>query len=172
MSAHETPQLKILDPALGHTYPDPRPETVGSAAIDLRAMNVGGEPLAGNALMLPAGETVKIGTGIAIYIGRTDRAGLIIPRSGIGNKHGLVLGNGTGLVDSDYQGEVMVSLHNRNRDASKEIHRGDRIAQLFLIPVIPPVFELVSEFAEATARGAGGFGSTDWPWPTDADVGA
>ncbi|MDN3647955.1 dUTP diphosphatase [Reinekea marina] len=146
-----TLQLKILDPKIGDTIELPSYGTEGSAGMDLRACL--DEPLT----VLP-GETHLIKTGIAIYIEDPSLAATIIPRSGLGHKHGIVLGNLVGLIDSDYQGELMVSCWNRGQDAFT-IEPGDRIAQMVLVPVIQAHFAIVDEFVE-TDRGAGGFGST------------
>ena len=144
-------QLKLLDSRLGRDYPIPAYATEGSAGLDLRAML--DEPLT-----LAPGDTTLIKTGMAIYIGDASLAAVILPRSGLGHKHGIVLGNLVGLIDSDYQGELMVSCWNRGQTAF-EINPGERIAQLVLVPVVRADFELVSDFA-ASERGAGGFGHT------------
>ena len=142
-------QLKILDDRLGDAFPLPDYATEGSAGMDLRAM------LAEPAVLAP-GETLLIPTGIAIHIGDPGLAAVILPRSGLGHKHGIVLGNLVGLIDSDYQGQLFVSCWNRGREAFR-IAVGERIAQLVLVPVVRAVFERVDEF-DASARGAGGFG--------------
>ena len=144
-------QLKLLDPRLGRDYPIPSYATEGSAGLDLRAML--DEPLT-----LEPGATTLIKTGMAIYIGDAGLAAVILPRSGLGHKHGIVLGNLVGLIDSDYQGELMVSCWNRGQ-AAFEINPGERIAQLVLVPVVRADFELVSDFV-ASERGVGGFGHT------------
>ena len=144
-------QLKLLDSRLGRDYPIPAYATDGSAGLDLRAML--DEPLT-----LEPGATTLIKTGMAIYIGDPGLAAVILPRSGLGHKHGIVLGNLVGLIDSDYQGELMVSCWNRGQSAF-EIAPGERIAQLVLVPVVRADFELVSDFV-ASERGAGGFGHT------------
>lgn len=144
-------QLKLLDARLGRDYPIPSYATEGSAGLDLRAML--DEPLT-----LAPGETTLIKTGMAIYIGDPGLAAVILPRSGLGHKHGIVLGNLVGLIDSDYQGELMVSCWNRGQ-TSFEIAPGERIAQLVLVPVVRADFELVSDFV-ASERGSGGFGHT------------
>ncbi|MGH8516192.1 MAG: dUTP diphosphatase, partial [Panacagrimonas sp.] len=133
------------------TWPLPAHATDGSAGVDLRACLDG-------PLVLKPGETTLIKTGIAIHIGDTGLAAMIYPRSGLGHKHGIVLGNLTGLIDSDYQGELMVSCWNRGQTAFT-INPGERIAQLVIVPVVRAEFELVSEF-ESSQRGAGGFGHT------------
>ncbi|MCY0965763.1 dUTP diphosphatase [Parathalassolituus penaei] len=142
-------QLKILDPRLGDSIPLPEYATPGSAGLDLRACI--NEPM-----VIQPGETVLIPTGMAIYIEDPSLAAVILPRSGLGHKHGIVLGNLVGLIDSDYQGQLMVSCWNRGQDAFT-LNIGERLAQLVLVPVIQAQFEMVEEFT-ATERGAGGFG--------------
>lgn len=142
-------QAKILDPRIGSEFPLPQYATPGSAGLDLRAM------LAQDLLLEP-GQTVLIPTGLSIYIADPGLAALILPRSGLGHKHGIVLGNLVGLIDSDYQGELLVSCWNRGTSAFN-ISVGERIAQLILVPVVQAHFELVSEF-DQSQRGAGGFG--------------
>lgn len=144
-------QLKILDPRVGTDIPLPSYGTDGSAGMDLRA-------LLDAPLTLQPGQTELIKTGIAIYIEDPSLAATILPRSGLGHKHGIVLGNLVGLIDSDYQGELMVSCWNRG-NTSFTIESGDRIAQLVLLPVIQASFDIVDSFAH-TERGGGGFGST------------
>jgi len=142
-------QAKILDPRLGQDFPLPEYATPGSAGLDLRAM------LQSDTVLKP-GQTLLIPTGIAIHIGDPGLAALILPRSGLGHKHGIVLGNLVGLIDSDYQGELMVSCWNRGQSAFA-IAIGERIAQLMLVPVVQARFELVDSF-DSSDRGAGGFG--------------
>jgi dUTP pyrophosphatase len=142
-------QAKILDPRLGRDFPLPGYATPGSAGLDLRAM------LAED-LTLQPGQTVLIPTGLAIHIADPGLAALILPRSGLGHKHGIVLGNLVGLIDSDYQGELMVSCWNRGNDAFT-VKIGERLAQLVLVPVVQAHFELVEEFDDSL-RGTGGFG--------------
>ena len=142
-------QAKILDPRIGDQFPLPQYATPGSAGLDLRAMLQ-------QDLLLEPGQTVLIPTGLSIYIADPGLAALILPRSGLGHKHGIVLGNLVGLIDSDYQGELMVSCWNRGNSAFN-IAVGERIAQLVLVPVVQAHFELVSEFDESQ-RGSGGFG--------------
>jgi dUTP pyrophosphatase len=142
-------QAKILDPRIGSEFPLPQYATPGSAGLDLRAM------LAQDLLLEP-GQTVLIPTGLSIYIADPGLAALILPRSGLGHKHGIVLGNLVGLIDSDYQGELLVSCWNRGSSAFS-IGVGERIAQLILVPVVQAHFELVSEF-DQSQRGVGGFG--------------
>ena len=144
-------ELRILDPRLGESIPLPTYATDGSAAMDLRAA-----PDA--ALTLQPGESALVPTGLAIHIGDPGWCALILPRSGLGHKHGLVLGNLTGLIDADYQGPLMISCWNRG-NAAYTIQPGDRIAQLLVMPVARVAWRLVDEFAQS-ARGAGGFGST------------
>lgn len=144
-------QLKILDPRLGSDYPLPEYATPGSAGMDLRA-------LLDAPLELKPGQTELIPTGIAIHMQDRDLAAVILPRSGLGHKNGIVLGNLVGLIDSDYQGQLMVSCWNRGQ-ANFTIQPGERIAQLVFVPVIQAQFERVEEFSESE-RGTGGFGSS------------
>ena len=144
-------ELKVLDPRIGDEFPLPAHATVGSAGCDLRAC-------LDEALVLEPGDTELIPTGLAIHVADPNLAAVILPRSGLGHKHGIVLGNLVGLIDSDYQGEVFVSCWNRGRQ-SFQVEPGDRIAQLVLIPVVQVEFQVVEEFA-ASQRGAGGFGHT------------
>jgi len=141
--------LKILDPRVGKQFPLPQYATPGSAGLDLRAC-------IDETLTIHPGETHLIPTGLAIHIGDTNIAATILPRSGLGHKHGIVLGNLIGLIDSDYQGELMVSVWNRGNEIFS-IEPGDRIAQLVFVPVIQAQFNLVSEFMQSE-RGEGGFG--------------
>jgi len=144
-------QLKILDSRIGDDIPLPTYTTDGSAGMDLRAA------LEESTEIRP-GETLLIPTGIAIYVEDPNMAAVILPRSGLGHKHGIVLGNLVGLIDSDYQGQLFVSCWNRG-DESFTIEVGDRIAQLVIVPVIQAAFDIVEDF-ETTSRGAGGFGSS------------
>lgn len=141
--------VKILDQRLGSEFPLPTYATSGSAGLDLRA-------LIEQPLTVEAGQTVLIPTGLSIYIADPNLAAVILPRSGLGHKNGIVLGNLVGLIDSDYQGPLMVSLWNRS-DKAFTVEVGDRIAQLVFLPVVQAEFNLVSEFNE-TDRGEGGFG--------------
>jgi dUTP pyrophosphatase len=145
-------QVKILDPKIGTQIPLPRYETMGSAGMDLRAC------LETNLTIAP-GEAQLIPSGIAIHIADPNYAAIILPRSGLGHKHGIVLGNLVGLIDSDYQGEIKISCWNRGSQPFV-IEVGVRIAQLILIPVLQVKLQLVSDFQEETLRGAAGFGHT------------
>lgn len=147
----KTIQIKALDPRLGGEIPLPEYATDGSAGMDLRAC-------LDEKLSLAPGETTLIPTGFAMHMGDSGLAAVILPRSGLGHKHGIVLGNLVGLIDSDYQGQVYVSCWNRSQDAF-EISPGDRIAQLVFVPVIQANWEVVDSF-DASERGAGGFGHT------------
>ncbi|OTG86951.1 deoxyuridine 5'-triphosphate nucleotidohydrolase [Acinetobacter sp. ANC 4558] len=144
-------QVKVLDQRLGAEWPLPTYATTGSAGLDLRAC-------VDETTVIQPGQTVLVKTGLAIYIQDHNFAGLILPRSGLGHKHGIVLGNLVGLIDSDYQGELMVSVWNRSETAFS-LEPGERLAQYVLVPVIQAEFEQVKEFV-ATERGAGGFGHT------------
>jgi dUTP pyrophosphatase len=145
-------ELKVLDARLGtDEFPLPDYATSGSAGMDLRAMIE--QPLT-----LDAGQTALVPSGLAIHIGDPQLCAVVLPRSGLGHKHGLVLGNLTGLIDADYQGPLMISLWNRS-SAAFTIRPGDRVAQLVFVPVVRAHFERVDEFA-ASVRGGGGFGHT------------
>ncbi|WP_374573383.1 dUTP diphosphatase [Acinetobacter sp.] len=144
-------QVKVLDARLGAEWPMPAYATSGSAGLDLRAC-------VEQTTVIEPGQTVLVKTGLAIYIEDASFAGMILPRSGLGHKHGIVLGNLVGLIDSDYQGELMVSVWNRSQTAFS-LEPGERLAQYVLVPVVQAEFDLVDEFA-ATERGAGGFGHT------------
>ncbi|MDY4280728.1 dUTP diphosphatase [[Pasteurella] aerogenes] len=141
--------LKILDKRIGTEFPLPTYATTGSAGLDLRA-------LIDASLTVEAGQTVLIPTGISVYIADPNLAAVILPRSGLGHKNGIVLGNLVGLIDSDYQGPLMVSLWNRS-DKPFTVEIGDRIAQLVFVPVVQAQFNIVEEFTQ-TDRGEGGFG--------------
>jgi dUTP pyrophosphatase len=147
----KTVDVKVLDARLGTEFPLPTYATEGSAGLDLRAC-------LDAPLILAPGETHLIRTGLAIHIADPALAGLVLPRSGLGHKHGIVLGNLVGLIDSDYQGELMVSCWNRGNETFT-IQPGERIAQYVLVPVVQAEFRVVNEF-DASARGAGGFGSS------------
>ncbi len=144
-------QLRILDPRLGRDFPLPDYATSGSAGLDLRAMLKA-------PLELAPGASELLPTGMAIHIGEPGVAALILPRSGLGHRHGIVLGNLVGLIDSDYQGELLVSCWNRGQETF-HIEVGERIAQLVLVPVLRARFELVDTFS-SSERGTGGFGHT------------
>jgi len=144
-------QVRILDPRVGREIELPKRATTGSAGFDLCACLDG-------PLVLEPGQTHLVPTGIAIHLEDPGLAAVLLPRSGLGHKHGIVLGNLVGLIDSDYQGQVMVSVWNRS-DHPFTIAPGDRIAQMVVVPVVQVEFDVVAEFEES-ARGAGGFGST------------
>ena len=144
-------QAKILDPRLGDEFPLPAYATPGSAGLDLRAC-------LSEALELAPGATTLLPTGLAIHIADPGLCATILPRSGLGHKHGIVLGNLVGLIDSDYQGQLMVSVWNRSQQ-SFIIQPGERIAQLVFLPVVQASFTVVEEF-DASERGEGGFGSS------------
>lgn len=150
LNAFKSVQLKILDPRMGNEFPLPAYATIGSAGLDLRACIDAPYTLA-------PGESYLAPTGIAIHIADPHLAAMILPRSGLGHKHGLVLGNLVGLIDSDYQGPLMVSCWNRNQDKAYVIQPGERIAQLVIVPVCKAMFQVVEEFT-ASDRGEGGFG--------------
>lgn len=144
-----TIDLKVLDPRMAEQLP--AYATAGSAGLDLRACLAG-------PLVLEPGQTQLIPTGLAIHVADPGLAAIILPRSGLGHKHGIVLGNLVGLIDSDYQGQLMVSCWNRGQ-ATFTIQPMERIAQLVIVPVVQAKFNVVDEFG-ASDRGAGGFGST------------
>lgn len=144
-------QVKILDPRVGDSIPLPTYATPGSAGLDLRVCI--DEPL-----QINAGETVLLPTGLSVYIADPALAAVILPRSGLGHKHGIVLGNLVGLIDSDYQGELKISCWNRGHEHFT-IEPGDRMAQLVFVPVVRANFKLVDAFDESD-RGEGGFGSS------------
>jgi dUTP pyrophosphatase len=144
-------QLKILDSRIGNEFSMPDYATEGSAGMDLRACT-------SEELILEPGQTVLIPTGLSIYVADPSLAAVLLPRSGLGHKHGIVLGNLTGLIDSDYQGPLMVSLWNRG-DSNFTVQPGDRIAQMVFVPIVQAKFEIVDEFS-ASERAEGGFGHT------------
>ena len=144
-------EVRILDPRIGREYPLPQYATQGSAGVDLRAC-------VDAPLELKPGDTQLIPSGIAIHLEDAGYAAIVLPRSGLGHKHGIVLGNLVGLIDSDYQGQVFVSCWNRSQ-TTFTIQPGERIAQLVVVPVVQVEFEVVEEFAKSH-RGAGGFGSS------------
>jgi dUTP pyrophosphatase len=148
---HRRIKLKILDPRIGTEFPLPAHATSGSAGMDLRACIAG-------PLTLSPGQAELVSTGVSIFVEDPGLAAVILPRSGLGHKNGIVLGNLVGLIDSDYQGPLMVSCWNRSA-AAFVIHPGDRVAQLVFVPVVQAEFEVVTDFS-ATTRGAGGFGSS------------
>ena len=141
--------VKILDPRVGKEFPLPTYATSGSAGLDLRAC-------LDDAVELAPGDTTLVPTGLAIHIADPSLAAMMLPRSGLGHKHGIVLGNLVGLIDSDYQGQLMISVWNRGQD-SFTIQPGERIAQMIFVPVVQAEFNLVEDF-DATDRGEGGFG--------------
>jgi dUTP pyrophosphatase len=144
-------KVRLLDPRIGKEFPLPQHATEGSAGMDLRAC-------LDAPLTLAPGAAELIPTGISIYVEDPNLAALILPRSGLGHKSGIVLGNLVGLIDSDYQGPLMVSCWNRGSSAFT-VNPGDRIAQMVLVPVVQADFEVVEDFS-ASIRGAGGFGSS------------
>lgn len=148
---NHTLELKILDPRFGGEWPLPTYATPASAGLDLRAALE--EPLT-----LHPGDASLVPSGLAIHLGDPTMCAVILPRSGLGHKHGIVLGNGTGLIDADYQGSLLISVWNRGREAFT-IQPGDRIAQLVILPIVRAELAVVEEF-ETSARGAGGFGHT------------
>jgi dUTP pyrophosphatase len=143
--------MKVLDARLGNEFPLPAAASAASAGVDLRAM-------LDSPLTLEAGASALIPSGIAIHIGDPGLCAVVLPRSGLGHKHGIVLGNLVGLIDADYQGPLLISCWNRSGSAFT-IEPGERIAQLVILPVVRAEFDVVDEF-EPTARGAGGFGSS------------
>ena len=145
-------QAKILDPRLGTEFPLPQYATPGSAGLDLRA-------LLKQDTVLEPGQTLLIPTGLSVYIGDPGLAAMILPRSGLGHKHGIVLGNLVGLIDSDYQGQLMVSAWNRSTTAFT-LQPMERLAQLVIVPVVQAQFNIVQEFPAASERGESGYGST------------
>ena len=144
-------ELKILDSRIGDSIPLPHYATDGSAGLDMRAC-------IDTAMTVAPGETVLVPTGLAIHIGDPALAAVLLPRSGLGHKHGLVLGNLTGLIDSDYQGQVFISCWNRS-SAAYDVQPGERIAQMVFVPVEQVQFDVVDEF-DSSDRGEGGFGSS------------
>lgn len=144
-------RMKILDERLGRDFPLPEYATKGSAGLDLRAM-------LDQPMTMEPGATALLASGIAIHIDDPDLCAMILPRSGLGHKHGIVLGNLVGLIDADYQGPLQISVWNRS-DVAFTIQPGDRVAQLVIVPVRRADFEIVDDFA-ASQRGEGGFGST------------
>lgn len=149
-AAHDL-QVRLLDPRLGTQWPLPAHATDGSAGLDLRAA-------LDAALVLAPGDAALVPSGMAIHIDDPGLCAVILPRSGLGHRHGIVLGNGTGLIDSDYQGPLLISVWNRGHEAYT-IEPGDRIAQLVLLPVVRARLQVVDTFNDS-ARGGGGFGHT------------
>ena len=145
-------ELKIISPLLGERIPLPNYATVGAAGLDLRACI--DEPIT-----LNAGETRLIASGLAIHMQQTNIAAMLLPRSGLGAKQGIVLGNLVGLIDSDYQGEIKIAVWNRSQTAFT-IQPGERICQMIFVPVLQADFQMVEEFSEMTERHVGGFGHT------------
>ena len=148
---NHTLEIKLLDPRFGDEWPLPTYATQASAGLDLRAA-------LDEALTLQPGDTALVPSGLAIHVGDPTMCAVILPRSGLGHKHGIVLGNGTGLIDADYQGPLLISVWNRGREAFT-MQPGDRIAQLVVLPIVRATLQVVQEF-ETSARGAGGFGHT------------
>ncbi|MBB4128445.1 dUTP pyrophosphatase [Xanthomonas translucens] len=144
-------QVKLLDPRFGDSWPLPDYATEASAGLDLRAATEA-------ALTLAPGDTALIPSGLSIYIADPQLCAVVLPRSGLGHRHGIVLGNGTGLIDADYQGPLLISVWNRGREPFT-IAPGDRIAQLVVMPVVRVALQVVDTFADS-ARGTGGFGHT------------
>ncbi|HYG06133.1 MAG TPA: dUTP diphosphatase [Stenotrophomonas sp.] len=152
MSANDhTLQLKLLDPRFGDEWPLPAYATAASAGMDLRAATEA-------PMTLEPGDAVLVPSGIAIHIEDPGLCAVVLPRSGLGHRHGIVLGNGTGLIDADYQGPLLISVWNRGREPFT-IAPGDRIAQLVLLPIVRATLQVVDTFADS-ARGTGGFGHT------------
>ncbi|AKK66325.1 dUTP diphosphatase [Xanthomonas translucens] len=144
-------QVKLLDPRFGDSWPLPDYATDASAGLDLRAATEA-------PLTLAPGDTALIPSGLSIYIADPQLCAVVLPRSGLGHRHGIVLGNGTGLIDADYQGPLLISVWNRGREPFT-IAPGDRIAQLVVMPVVRVALQVVDTFADS-ARGTGGFGHT------------
>ena len=144
-------EVKLLDPRFGETWPLPAYATQASAGLDLRAALE-------TPLTLGPGETVLVPSGIAIHLADPNLCAVVLPRSGLGHRHGIVLGNGTGLIDADYQGPLLISLWNRSSEAFA-IQPGDRVAQLVVLPIARVALKIVDTFVES-ARGEGGFGHT------------
>ena len=148
---HRTLDLKVLDPRFGRDWPLPDYATPASAALDLRAA-------LDRSLTLAPGDAALVPSGLAIHLADPTLCALVLPRSGLGHKHGIVLGNGTGLIDADYQGPLLISVWNRGNEAFT-ITPGDRIAQLLVLPIVRATLRVVDTFEES-ARGSGGFGHT------------
>lgn len=150
-SNHPKIAVRILDPRIGDSLPLPTYATEGSAGMDLRA-------LLDEALVINPGKTHLVRTGLAIHLADPGLAGMILPRSGLGHKHGIILGNTVGLIDSDYQGELMISVWNRGQ-TTFTLEPGERLAQYVVVPVVQVQLEVVDSF-DASQRGEGGFGSS------------
>jgi len=148
---HHTLQIKILDPRFGGQWPLPAYATAASAGLDLRAA-------LDESLELQPGDTALVPSGLAIHLGDPGLCAVILPRSGLGHKHGIVLGNGTGLIDADYQGPLMISVWHRGKEPFT-VEPGDRIAQLVVLPIVRAQLQVVEGF-ETSDRGSGGFGHT------------
>ena len=151
MSASRAVEVKLLDPRFGDEWPLPAYATEASAGMDLRAA-------LDAPLVLEPGDAALVPSGIALYLGDPQLCAVVLPRSGLGHRHGIVLGNGTGLIDADYQGPLLISVWNRGHEAFT-IQPGDRIAQVMVLPVVRVSLQVVDTFADS-ARGAGGFGHT------------
>ncbi|MBP9535921.1 MAG: dUTP diphosphatase [Pseudoxanthomonas sp.] len=151
MSAHHELEVRLLDPRYGDSWPLPAYATEASAGMDLRAA-------LDAALVLEPGDAALVPSGLSIHVADPGLCALVLPRSGLGHRHGIVLGNGTGLIDADYQGPLLISVWNRGREAFT-IQPGDRIAQLVLAPIVRATLKVVDTFA-GSARGEGGFGHT------------
>ena len=151
MSAHHELEVRLLDPRYGDSWPLPAYATAASAGMDLRAA-------LDAALVLEPGDAALVPSGLSIHVADPGLCALVLPRSGLGHRHGIVLGNGTGLIDADYQGPLLISVWNRGREAFT-IQPGDRIAQLVLAPIVRATLKVVDTFA-GSARGEGGFGHT------------
>jgi len=148
---HHTLELKILDPRFGEQWPLPAYATAASAGLDLRAALE-------QELVLEPGDAALLPSGLAVHVGDPTMCAVVLPRSGLGHKHGIVLGNGTGLIDADYQGPLLISVWNRGREAYT-IQPGDRVAQLVVLPIVRASLRVVEQF-QASERGEGGFGHT------------
>lgn len=151
LSAPRAVEVKLLDPRFGDAWPLPAYATDASAGLDLRAAIE-------SPLVLEPGDTALVPSGISLHLGDPQLCAVVLPRSGLGHRHGIVLGNGTGLIDADYQGPLLISVWNRGH-AAFTIEPGDRIAQLVVLPVVRVSLQVVDTFADS-ARGAGGFGHT------------
>ena len=151
MSAHHELEVRLLDPRYGDSWPLPAYATEASAGMDLRAA-------LDAALVLEPGDAALVPSGLSIHVADPGLCALVLPRSGLGHRHGIVLGNGTGLIDADYQGPLLISVWNRGRETFT-IQPGDRIAQLVLAPIVRAKLKVVDTFA-GSARGEGGFGHT------------